>query len=72
MIISTIKTMSKSKQSSGSGAQPIFDSKANVGVASDLRRLLFINAAVLLALLLIYYTNRSSGYLEKYFAQIFN
>ena len=40
-------------------------------IRADMIRLVVLNVLMLVAVLVVYYTNRSSGYLERLFEQLF-
>lgn len=67
--------MSKKKHSQGNNAESVHSAAEAAEykiIGHDLSRVLILNAVYLAGLLVIYYTNQSSHYLEHFFSRIFH
>lgn len=68
--ISPVHTVSPVRMAAGDGAAGQHAAEYRV-IKSDMIRLIVLNGIMLIAVFLLYYTNRSSGYLERLFEKIF-
>lgn len=64
---STGQTASSPIRSGDANSQHVAEYKI---ISKDLIRLIILNGVMLIAVLVLYYTNRSSGYLEKMFQHL--
>lgn len=61
-------THSAGQGTGGAAAQHVVEYRI---IRGDMIRLVVLNGLVLAAVLVVYYTNRSSGYLERLFERVF-